>query len=67
MANELTGDETNSLDSLADFRVNVFNLIMDRIVQSLESHFVQHEQLYKDLFCLDPTKFKTTAKKSLED
>jgi len=32
---------------LADFRVNVFNLKMDRIVQSLELRFVQHKQLYK--------------------
>ena len=67
MADELTDDERNSSDSLADFRVNVFSLIMDRIVQSLESRFVQHKQLYKDLSCLDPVKFKTIAKKGLED
>jgi hypothetical protein len=53
--------------TLADFRVNVFNLIMDRIVQSLELRFVQHKQLYKDLSSLDPAKFKTTAEKGLED
>jgi hypothetical protein len=40
---------------------------MDRIVQSLELQFVQHKQLYKDLSCLDPAKFKTTAEKGLED
>ena len=39
--------------------VNVFNLIMYRIVQSLELRFVQHKQLYKVLSCLDPAKFKT--------
>ena len=47
--------------------VNVFNLIMDRIVQSLELRFVQHKQLYKDVSYLDPAKFKTTAEKDLED
>lgn len=52
---------------LAYFRVNVFNLKMDRIVQSLELRFVQHKQLYKDLSCLDPAKFKTTVEKGLED
>lgn len=57
MRDELIDDERNSSDSLADFRVNVFNPIMDCIVQSLESHFVQHKQLYKNLFCLDPVKF----------
>ena len=35
MADELVNDEGNSSDPLADFGVNVFNLIMDRIVQSL--------------------------------
>jgi hypothetical protein len=34
---------------------------------SLELQFVQHKQLYKDLSCLDPAKFKTTAEKGLED
>jgi hypothetical protein len=67
MADELVNDEGNSSDPLADFRVNVFNLIMDRIVQSLELRFVQHKQLYKDLSSLDPAKFKTTAEKGLED
>ena len=52
---------------LTDFRVNVFNLKMDRIVQSLELWFVQNKQLYKDLSCLDPAKFKTTTKKGLEN
>ena len=57
MADELVKDERDSSDPLADFRVNVFNLIMDRIVQSLELRFVQHKQLYKDLSFLYPAKF----------
>ena len=40
---------------------------MGRIVQSLELRFAQHKQLYKDVSCLDPAKFKTTAEKGLED
>jgi hypothetical protein len=32
MENELVNDEENFSDPLADFRVNVLNLIMDRIV-----------------------------------
>ena len=43
MADELVKDERDSSDPLADFRVNVFNLIMDRIGQSLELRFVQHK------------------------
>uniref|UniRef100_A0A0L8H745 HAT C-terminal dimerisation domain-containing protein n=1 Tax=Octopus bimaculoides TaxID=37653 RepID=A0A0L8H745_OCTBM len=66
MEDGLVNDEGSSSDSLTNFRVNVFNLIMDRIVKSLESKFVQHKQLYKDLSCLDPAKFKTIAEKSLE-
>jgi hypothetical protein len=31
MADELVNDERDSSDPLADFRVNVFNLIIDRI------------------------------------
>ncbi|GBL92030.1 hypothetical protein AVEN_102585-1 [Araneus ventricosus] len=67
MADELANDEGNSSDPLVDFRVNVFSLIMDRIVQSLEDRFVQHKQLYKDLSCLDPVNFKTIVEKGLED
>ena len=59
MADELVNDEGNSS---ADFQVNVFNLIMDCIGQSLELRFVQHKQLYKELSCLDPAMFKTTLK-----
>ena len=69
MADELVNDERNSSNPLADFRVNVLNLIMDRIVQSLELRLVQHKKFYKDLSFLDPAKFKTTgtAEKGLED
>ena len=56
MADELTDDERNSFDSLADFQVNVFNLIMDRIFQSLESCFVQHKQLHKRFILFGPSK-----------
>ena len=45
MAEELIDYTRNSLDSLADLLVNVFNLIMDRIVQLLEARFIQHKQL----------------------
>ena len=45
MTDELTDDERNSFDSVADFWVSVFNLIMDHLVRSLESCFVQHKQL----------------------
>ncbi|XP_064100752.1 uncharacterized protein LOC135211369 [Macrobrachium nipponense] len=67
MADELASDEGSSSDPQVDFRVSVFYLIMDRIVQSLESRFIQHKQLYKDLSCLDSTNFKTIAEKDLED
>lgn len=53
MADELVNDEENSSDTLTDFRLNVFNLIMDPIVKL---RFVQQKQLYKELSCLGPTK-----------
>ncbi|XP_077290366.1 zinc finger MYM-type protein 1-like [Arctopsyche grandis] len=67
MADEVTNDEGNSSDPLADFRITVFNLIMDRIVQSLQSRFIHHKQLYKDLSWLDPANFKIIAEKGLDD
>jgi len=67
ITDEFINDEGNSSDYLTNFRVNVFNLIMDHIVQLLESRFAQQKQLSKDLSCLDPAKFKTITEKGLED
>ncbi|GBO22676.1 hypothetical protein AVEN_69333-1 [Araneus ventricosus] len=39
----------------------------DELANDEEDRFVQHKQLYKDLSCLDPVKFKTIAEKGLED
>ena len=64
---ELIDDEGSFSDHLDDYRLNVFNLIMDRILQSLELRFTQHKQLYKDLSCFDPGNFKTIAEKGLKD
>jgi hypothetical protein len=55
MVDELIDDEGNSSDSLADFRVNVFNLIMDCIVQSLDSRSVQHKGCIK-IYPVGPSK-----------
>ena len=46
------------LDELQSFKVNTFNLIMDRIVTNLKTRFLDHEMLYKDFSCFDPKRFK---------
>lgn len=67
MADELIEDEANCFDPLTNFKINVFNLVMDRIVQSLDSRFVQHKQLFHDLSCLDARNFKSISEKGIED
>ena len=46
------------LDELQSFKVNTFNLIVDRIVTNLKTRFLDHEMLYKDFSCFDPKRFK---------
>ena len=46
------------VDPMEKFKIDAHNTIMDKILTSLSSRFSLHEQLYKDLCCLDPKRFK---------
>ena len=61
MAGETSTDERHTSDALSDYRVHTHNVVMDRVVQSLESRFTGHELLYKDLAYFDPCNFEDIA------
>lgn len=46
-------------ESLQAFEVNVYNSILDTVIQSLSIRFEKHGQLYADFSCLDPNNFET--------
>lgn len=41
------------------FAVNVCNVIFDSVIQSIESRFEKHKELFADFNCLDPNNFYT--------
>ena len=55
---EPSSDDRDTSNLLNDFRVHTFNVIMDRVIQSLDSRFTPRRQLYKDLAYFDPSNFK---------
>ena len=67
MVGETSNDERDMPDALSDYRVYPHNVVMDRVVQSLESRFTGHEQLYKDLAYFDLCNFKDIAVTGLLD
>ena len=59
MADETSTDERDTSDVLSDCRVHTHNVVINRVVQLLESWFTDgHELLYKDLAYFDPCNFK---------
>lgn len=55
---ELPNDEIVG-ETLNDrFRISVFNRIMDNIIINIEHRFDEHKDLYLDLQCYDPRRFK---------
>lgn len=63
MAHELVSDDKFLSDDLYDYQANMFNLILDGIVQPL----IMMTTVHKKLSLLDLAKFKTPAEKGLED
>lgn len=57
MAGELAVDEPILLAS-DQFRVEVYKVTLDKIINSLQSRFTKHGQLFADLACLDPRNFE---------
>lgn len=45
------------MDTLKLFEVNVYNVIFDSIIQSIQLRFEKHKELFADFNCLDPNNF----------
>ena len=48
-------------DSMKKFEVDVHNIILDQVVQSLYRRFSTHKKLYADLSYFDPKRFSETV------
>ncbi|KAK7002985.1 zinc finger MYM-type protein 1 [Biomphalaria glabrata] len=56
------------LESAKDkFRVNVHNMVMDQVINSLKQRFSEHGSLDADLPCLDPRNFAEILKRMPSD
>ena len=53
MPGELTSDEPIS-NPLKNYEINVHNRILDLNIESIESRFEKHGDIYRDLACLSP-------------
>lgn len=57
MPGELAQDEY-IIDDIDRFRVMTFNYTLDTILKSIETRFLMHKELYLELECFDPRRFK---------
>lgn len=57
MSGELAHDEY-IIDEIDRFRVTIFNYTLDTILKSVETRFLLHKELYLELECFDPRRFK---------
>jgi len=57
MPGENTRDETPE-NSIFRFKTQVFNVVYDQVVSSLNNRFKSHGDLYKKISLLDPRYFK---------
>ncbi|XP_047129351.1 uncharacterized protein LOC124809338 [Hydra vulgaris] len=61
MLDEYTVDERDESKALEHFKIHTYNVVMDQVVQSLESRFTSHRQLYMDMVCFDTSNFGDLA------
>ncbi|XP_004207885.1 uncharacterized protein LOC101235251 [Hydra vulgaris] len=61
MLDEHTVDERNESKALEHYKIHTYNVVMDQVVQSLESRFTSHRQLYMDMACFDTSNFGDLA------
>ena len=47
---------------LEEYKVNIFNVVMDSIVENLKIRFLKYKQLYEDFACFDPRRFPELRK-----
>ena len=53
-----TDDGNNSTQNgIETYQVEIYNVVMDQIVTSIKSRFVEHEKLYQDFAVLGPSPF----------
>jgi len=57
MSEELAHD-AYIIDEIDRFRVTIFNYTLDTILKSVETRFLLHKELYLELECFDPRRFK---------
>lgn len=62
MPGELASDAKIGSSSEDRFRIKVFNVIIDKISQSIETRFINQKNLYMDLACFDPRRFSDLKK-----
>lgn len=65
--NVLTGELAEQENAAANFRVQVFNPILDHAIQGIHERFVPNEGLLKDCAVLDPKRFKTSSRIESDD
>lgn len=62
----LSSNKRNTdIDVKDRFRINVYNLTMDNVIASLQDRFLENDDLYKDIYYLDPTNFDKAANNGL--
>ncbi|XP_047132607.1 uncharacterized protein LOC124811291 [Hydra vulgaris] len=61
MLDEHTVDERDESKALEHYKIHTYNVVMDQVVQSLESRFTSHRQLYMDMACFDTSNFGDLA------
>lgn len=52
-------DDDPITDPLHSYEVNVYNQVLDTVIESISSRFEKHGQLCADFACLDPNNFKS--------
>jgi hypothetical protein len=57
MFDEHAVDESNESEALEHYRTYTYNAVMDQVVQSLESRFKSHRQIYFDMACFNTSNF----------
>ena len=51
-------DDDPIIDPLHSYEINVYNQVLDTVIESISSRFEKHGQLCADFSCLDPNNFK---------
>ena len=57
MLDEHTVDKRDESEALEHYKIHTYNAVIDQVVQSLESRFTSHRQLYMDMACFDTSNF----------